>query len=98
MIDNNFLSNDKSKSIPFIFVLTTVWLILLALCALIGIIIVPIEISSSSYSVQLLLGSGKVLVSMFFVLIWLLGWYKAINFLLYLQFYISDLNSSPKEN
>ncbi|MHA2099934.1 MAG: hypothetical protein ACW99A_14750 [Candidatus Kariarchaeaceae archaeon] len=98
MIDNNFFNTEKSKEIPFIFVITSVWLILLALCALIGIIIVPIETSSNSYFVQLLFGGGKVLVSMFFVLLWLIGWYKAITFLLYLQFYIADLNSSPKEN
>jgi hypothetical protein len=98
MIDNNFLNNEKSKDIPFLFVLTSVWLILLALIALIGIIIVPIQISNTSYFIQLLLGAGKVLLALVFVFVWLIGWYKAINFLLYLQFYIADLNSSPKDN
>jgi len=98
MTNNNFLNSEKSKNLPFLFVLTSVWLVLLALLALIGIIIVPIQLSDHTYFIQLLLGAGKVIISLLFVLIWLIGWYKAINYLLYLQFYIADLNSSPKDN
>ena len=98
MIENNFLINEKSKNIPFIFTLTIVWLILLSLCALIGLIIVPIQSSSDSYIVQFLYGGGKVLISMIFVTIWLIGWYRAMNYLLHFQFYIAKLNSVPKEN
>lgn len=98
MIDNNFLINEKSKNIPFVFTITVVWLILLSLCALIGLIIVPVQSSSDSYLIQLLFGGGKVMVSLIFVLIWLIGWYKAMNYLLHFQFYVSELSSVPKEN
>lgn len=98
MIDNNFLINEKSKNIPFLFTLTVVWLILLSLCALIGLLIVPIQSSSDSYVVQLIFGGGKVLISLTFVMVWLIGWYRVMNYLLYFQFYVSDLNSVPKEN
>ncbi len=98
MIDNNFLINEKSKNIPFVFTITVVWLILLSLCALIGLIIVPIQTSSNRYIIQLIYGGGKVLISMIFVVIWLIGWYRAMSFLLHFQFYVSELNSAPKEN
>ncbi|MFV2016216.1 MAG: hypothetical protein ACC656_12355 [Candidatus Heimdallarchaeota archaeon] len=78
--------------------LTELTTLMLALLALIGIIIVPIQLSDHTYFIQFLLGAGKVIVSLIFVLIWLIGWYKAINYLLYLQFYIADLNSSPKDS
>lgn len=98
MIENNFLINGKSKNAPFVFTITIVWLILLSLCALIGLIIVPIQTSSNTYLVQLIYGGGKVLISLVFILIWLIGWYRAMTFLLQLQFYISEINSAPKEN
>ena len=73
----------------FIAVLSSVWLILLALCALIGILIVPVT-GNGSNVVVFLIGTFKVAVSLFAIAVWLFGWYRAMNFLLEYEFYRSE--------
>lgn len=76
--------------IPFIGVLTGVWLILLALCALIGMLIVPVDPSIGVEFIRFLISAGKVGLSLIVIFVWLLGWYKAMDFLLKVEFYLSD--------
>lgn len=61
--------------------LTVIWLILLAFCALIGVFIVPISVDSTSYLVIFVVSTIKVLASMLLVAIWLIGWYKSLQVL-----------------
>ncbi len=87
-----------SDNMLFVTMLTIVWLILLALCAVIGILVVPINSTDHSYFVILLLGGGKVLVSLIFVGLWLVGWYKALNLLLQFEFYQFEINKDKIEH
>ena len=72
-------------NIPFISVLSAVWLILLALCALIGILIVPVDPAISNNFVIFLISAGKVGISLLVILVWLIGWYKAMDLLSRMQ-------------
>lgn len=98
MIDKAILNNEKGKNVPFMAVLTGVWLILLSLCALIGLLIVPVSTSNQSDLMVFVISTAKVSISLIFVLVWLVGWYKMMNYLLGFQFYLADLNSNPKDN
>ncbi|MHA2501759.1 MAG: hypothetical protein ACXAE3_02630 [Candidatus Kariarchaeaceae archaeon] len=77
-------------NIPFLSVLTIVWLILLALCALIGILIVPVNPDIESKFLQFLISSGKVGLSLLVVGLWLFAWYRAMDLLLKIEFYLAD--------
>jgi hypothetical protein len=79
----------RKLNLPFIGVLTAVWLILLALCALIGALIVPVSNNYDSRIIDFLIDAGKVGISLVFVLIWLFAWYKAMDYLLKIEFYLS---------
>lgn len=87
------MNKINGNTILFFTVLTGVWLILLAFCALIGILIVPIEISQQNLFLSILISAGKVIISLIFIIVWLVGWYKTMNFLLHFEFYMSDINS-----
>lgn len=81
-------------NVPFMMVLTVVWLILLALCALIGILIVPVGPDVSSKALQFVISAGKVGISLFVVGLWLLAWYKSMDFLLKIELYIGESSLS----
>lgn len=88
----------RKLNLPFYGVLTGVWLILLALCALIGALIVPVSNESNSKLVDFLISSGKVGISLIFVMVWLFAWYKAMDYLLKIEFYQAELNSVPTDD
>ena len=73
----------KNGNSNFYFLLAGVWLIILGLWAIIGVIIVPIEppVNSSDFMI-FVFASGKVFASLILVLIWLIGWYKALIYMM----------------
>jgi len=87
----------KKFNIPFLFVLTGVWLILLALCALIGYLIVPVDPSINSQLLRLIISAGKVGLSLTAILIWLYGWYRTMDILLKFEFYLSEEANSTND-
>ena len=78
--------------------LTVVWLVLLTLCALIGLLIVPIEVQSDNYLVIVLIGGIKVFIAMTGVIVWLFGWFKGLRYLLLSEFYQSNITPDSKDN
>ena len=82
-------------------ILTGVWLILLSFCALIGILIVPVNSSGQGNWVTVVIAGGKVLLSLLLIFIWLFGWYKTMNLVMQyeLQFVDSkNANQLSKES
>ncbi|MGA0276364.1 hypothetical protein EB155_00555 [archaeon] len=63
-------------------ILTIIWLILLALCGLIGILIVPIDSQMFTNLMSYLISISKVLISSIAIIAWLLFWYKSMNYIL----------------
>ncbi|MEL0163405.1 MAG: hypothetical protein VW886_00320 [Candidatus Heimdallarchaeota archaeon] len=63
-------------------ILTIIWLILLALCGLIGILIVPIDNQMLTNLMSYLISISKVLISSIAIIAWLLFWYKSMNYIL----------------
>ncbi|MGB1811471.1 MAG: hypothetical protein ACPHM3_03280 [Candidatus Kariarchaeum pelagius] len=63
-------------------ILTIIWLILLALCGLIGILIVPIDNQMFTNLMSYLISISKVLISSIAIIAWLLFWYKSMNYIL----------------
>ncbi|MHA2170736.1 MAG: hypothetical protein ACXAB7_12650 [Candidatus Kariarchaeaceae archaeon] len=85
----------------FFTILTGVWLILLSFCALIGILIVPVDSSNKGNWLVVMIAGGKVLLSLLLILFWLIGWYKTMNLIMQyeLQFAGSkNSNQYSKEN
>ena len=97
-MENSIITIKTSQNGSFIFLLTVVWLVLLTLCALIGLLIVPIDVSTDNYFIIVLIGGIKVLVSMVGVVVWLFGWFKGLQYLLLSEFYQSNTNFDPKDN
>ena len=86
-------------NIPFIAVLSGVWLILLSLCALIGYLIVPVGITVKFEFLRFLISIGKVVISLLAIFLWLLAWYKAMDLILNVEFYLAERNDlNPKDN
>jgi len=88
----------KKLNLPFIFVLTGVWLILLALCALIGMLIVPVDTTINSEFLKFIISSGKVVLSLGVIGLWLFSWYKAMDFILNVEFYLAERTTVPKDD
>lgn len=63
-------------------ILTIIWLILIALCGLIGILIVPIDNQMFTNLMSYLISISKVLISSIAIIAWLLFWYKSMNYIL----------------
>ncbi|MEK9716070.1 MAG: hypothetical protein VW394_04845 [Candidatus Heimdallarchaeota archaeon] len=63
-------------------IITIIWLILLALCGLIGILIVPIDNHMFTNLMSYLISISKVLISSIAIIAWLLFWYKSMNYIL----------------
>ncbi len=85
----------------FFTILTGVWLILLSFCALIGILIVPVNSSNKGNLLIGVIAGGKVLLSLLLILIWLIGWYKTMNLIMQYELQFTDsknANQYSKEN
>lgn len=92
------MNKQTSETLPFITILTLVWLILLAFCSLIAILIVLTPASHSSYFMAFLIGSIQVLISMIFIMIWLYGWYRGMKYLLNMELMIGKTTEDSINN
>ncbi len=81
---------------PFVGLLSAVWIYLLGLCLLIGYLVVPVENPEYSYFFTLLIGVGKIIISMAFILLWLLSWYKILGYIFIYEQSIALKNSESK--
>ncbi len=70
-------------------ILSSVWLMLLGLCGIIGAMIVDINISGSYFAI-ILAGAMKVAASFLLILIWLAIWIHLMNMTL-----AHELNKNP---
>ena len=79
-------------------VISAVWLILLALCGLIAIFVVPYTPINDAKFLLFVIDAGKVFVSLLVILVWLLGWYKSMDYLLQFEFYKSTTTLAPRDD
>lgn len=77
--------------------LSAVWIYLLGLCIVIGYLVVPIEDPNLSPFVSLLIGGGKVIISLLLVILWLISWYKVLGYIFHyeLSLGINNTESLP---
>ncbi len=73
-------------------VITTVWLVILALWAIISVWIVPIHSPSPDKFISLLFAGLKILISLILVFLWLFGWYRSLGAILNLQLIHAENN------
>ncbi|MCY3411471.1 MAG: hypothetical protein INQ03_07560 [Candidatus Heimdallarchaeota archaeon] len=82
----------------FFGLLSAVWVYLLGLCLLIGYLIVPIPKDQYSMFVTVLIDGSKILISMIFILLWLVSWYKVLGLLFYYELSLNDeINSTDSQ-
>ena len=87
----------KTENNLLYFMLFMIWLIILALWAIIGVLIVPIEPpNDATILIQIIYGGGKVAISGLLVLLWLFIWYRSLDFILKHEFFESE-NRENKE-
>lgn len=79
------------------FMLFMIWLIILALWAIIGVLIVPIEPpKDATVFILIIYGGGKVAISGLLVLLWLFIWYKSLDFILKHEFFESEVSENTE--
>ena len=87
----------KNENNVLYFMLFMIWLIILALWAIIGVLIVPIEApKDATLLIQIIYGGGKVAISGFLVLLWLFIWYRSLEFVLKHEFFDSKMESNTE--